>query len=177
MKKTVSMLLSAAMVLVMLGLMTACGDADKNGESSQESTSQVAGDTSSTSDSASVFPAALENVQAYPVPDVANTGWELTGGMVSGKEMEETDLKAVLDACGGKFQFIFNDAENVQMVNGEKVFNGTYGSTGENYALHAVFEGYEYYGVFTQVNNETVLILANKTAPETALYFTQIDER
>ena len=38
------------------------------------------------------------------------------------------------------------------------------------------FTGYEYYGVFTKVGETTVMILANKEAPETALYMTQIDE-
>lgn len=189
-KKSVSMLLLSAAALAMTVLMTACGG--KSSESSKETPAQTAGETSkadtpdpgttddtpdATKDSASVFPEALEKVDAYPIPDISNTGWELKGGMIKGVEMEESDLQAVLDSCGGKLQFIFLDAEKVQMVNGNDSFDGTYKYLQDNYAINAVFEDYEYYGVLTQMDDITVLILANKTAPETALYMMQIDER
>lgn len=176
--------------LAMTVLTTACGD--KSMEISQEPSTTASAETDKadtptsgtaenttegTTESSSVFPEALKKVDAYPIPDIANSGWELAGGMIKGVEMEESDLQSVLDACGGKFQFIFLDADKVQMINGENAFDGTYKSVEENYALDAVFEGYEYYGVFTQIDGETVLILANKAAPETALYMMQIDER
>ncbi len=47
----------------------------------------------------------------------------------------------------------------------------------ENAAVHAVFDGYEYYdGVLTDVNGINVLIIANTDAPGTALYLSLIEE-
>ena len=62
------------------------------------------------------------------------------------------------------------------MINGEKTFDGTYKVIQDNYAIELIFDGYEYYGVFTSVNGENVLILVNKQEPETAIYMTYIDE-
>lgn len=178
MKKITTMILAAAMVLTMAGLMTACGSDADSGESSKEQTTGTSSttDTGSAASEGSVFPAALSKVQAYPVSDLSNTGWELTGGMIDGVEMEQSDLDEMLKACGGTLQFIFTDESTVIMVNGEKNFDGSYEVIKDNYAVHATFTGYEYYGVFTEIDGMTIMILANKTAPETALYMTQIDE-
>lgn len=123
MKKTMSVILAAVMVLTMAAFTTACGD--KESASGMQTSSQAAEGTSGTdagSASGSVFPAALKDVPAIEVPSIAITGWELTGGMIDGVEMEQSDLDATLQACGGKLQFIFPDREQkAQLINGEKV--------------------------------------------------------
>lgn len=184
MKKIMSIILASAMVLAM----AACGSdsdkksskgstaAEKSGSQTDEDADNDADtdDETGTTDDGSAFPEALSSVEAYPVEDISNTSWTLSGGMINGTEMEQGDLEGFLAASGGTFQFAFPSADEVQMVNGEQTFEGSYQFLNENYAIEAVFDGYEYYGVFTQIEGETVLILANKTAPETALYMTQI---
>ncbi len=185
MKKIVSVIVAMAMVLAM----AACGS-DSGKKSSKDSTSaekpvsqpnEDADDDAGTDDEAgtpddgSAFPAALSNVDAYPVEDISDTSWTLSGGMMNGTEMEQGDLDAILAAAGGTFQFTFPGADEVQMINGEQTFAGSYQFLNDNYAIEAVFDGYEYYGVFTQIEGETILILANKTDPETALYMTQTE--
>lgn len=123
-----------------------------------------------------VFPEALQSVDAYEVPDVSYTGWQLAGGMIDGKEMEQEDLDAVLTACGGSFMFVFDAPGVVNMYNGETVFAGTYETVADNFAVYMAFEGYSYYGVFTTVEDTVVLIVANPVSPETALYMVAVDE-
>lgn len=175
MKKAVSILLAAAMICTMAFVMTSCGD------SSKAPTSQAAGDTGKTNSPGtagkdSIFPKALENVEAIPLPDIAYTGWELSGGMINGKEMEETDVQSILDACGGKFYFIFPEEGVATIESGKKDVRGTYETIEDNYAVHAVFEGDDYYAVFTKVDNVTVMVLVNKAESETALYLTPFEE-
>ncbi len=124
---------------------------------------------------ASVFPKALENISAVQIPDIDYTGWELAGGMVNGVEMEEEDVQAVLTACGGVFNFVFNEKGAVTMGNGEGDFAGTYEVLEENFAIHAVFDGYEYYAVFTDVEGVTVMVLSNVLDSETAFYMIPIE--
>ena len=123
-----------------------------------------------------VFPAALADVPAYEISDLSLTGWQLAGGMIDGVEMEEEELNAILTACGGSFVFVFLNEGKVQMVNGETAYEGTYELVYENSAVHAVFDGYEYYGVLTDVNGVNVLIIANTDAPGTAFYLSLIEE-
>lgn len=189
MRKIKSMILAAVLVLSMAGLMAACGKSEDNKESKKETPAPTTksldkdeaqtpdtGDNSDKKDNASAFPKALSNVQAYPVPDIAVSGWQFSGGMINGKEMEQSEANAILEACGGVYQFIFLDEGKAQMINGDKTFEGTYKAIQDNYAIEVVFDGYEYYGVFTAVNEETVLILVNKAESEIALYFLQVDE-
>ncbi|MBQ4556588.1 MAG: hypothetical protein IJA60_02950 [Clostridia bacterium] len=122
------------------------------------------------------FPEALADVEAYEIPDVSNTAWQLAGGMIDGVEMEQADLDAILAACGGTFAFVFDVPGVVSMYNGETEFKGTCETIEENYVLYMEFEGYTYYGVFTVVNDTNVIIIANTEAPGTALYMTQIVE-
>lgn len=178
MKKAVSILLAAAMICTMAFVMTSCGEEDV---SSKAPISQAAGDTDKTdlpgtSGKDSIFPKALENVEAIPLPDIAYTGWQLSGGMINGKEMEKTDVQSILDACGGKFYFIFPEEGVAMIENGNQDIRGTYEIIEDNYAVHAVFEGYEYYAVFTKVDDVTVMVLVNKAESETALYLTPFEE-
>lgn len=117
-----------------------------------------------------VFPAALANLDAYEIPELTGSSWGLAGGMINGVEMEEEDLSAVLEACGGVFAFFFDAPGSVSMYNGETQYKGTYEALEDNAVLYMEFEGYTYYGVFTMVNDSPVLIIANTEAPDTALY-------
>lgn len=180
MKRTWSIVLTAILALTLVMGLAGCGEKNDGGTGSnvpQTSNSEsTGGNATSTPDKQSVFPAALKDVQVVEIPDLELTGWMLAGGMIDGVEMEEADVKGVLEACGGVFQFIFIPEKAIQMVNGEKAFEGTYEILQENYAIHATFTGYEYYGVFSKVEDVTALIIANVKEPETALYFTMIDE-
>ena len=142
MKKIKSMILASVLVLSMAGLMAACGknedNKDKNASketpalTSQNSDKKDEDKTSGTendddkNDNASVFPEALSNVKAYPVPDIAVSGWQFSGGMADGVEMEQEEANALLAACGGVYHYRFVDESKAQMVNGEKIFDGTY---------------------------------------------------
>lgn len=180
MKKIWRIVLVMVLSLTFMFCLAACGD-DNSGDSGTETKKPQASSTNngeSTTDNKndSVFPAALKDVTVNEIPDIELTGWTLSGGMVNGTEMEEADLNGVLEACGGIFQFIFMPEKAVQMINGEQSFDGTYEIIQGNYAIHATFTGYEYYGVFSTVEDQTALIIANVKDPETALYFTIIDE-
>ena len=197
MRKIKSMILAAVLVLSMVGLMTACGKSDDSkdnnssketpaptNQSSDKDEAQTPEDkTSGTEDNndkdnnASVFPEALSNVEAIPVPALEYSGWQFSGGMIDGAEMDQSQADASLEACGGVYQCGFLNEGKAMMINGEKTFEGTYKVIQDNYAIELIFDGYEYYGVFTSVNGETVLILVNKQEPETAIYMIYIDER
>lgn len=126
---------------------------------------------------ANAFPAALANVNAYEIPDIELTGWQLAGGILDGVEMEQAELDAVLAATGGVFQVIFLSDGVAQLVNGETALEGTYTADDENVVLTMEFPGYAYYGVFTVMGDDTVvLIIANTEAPTSAFYLVPIDE-
>lgn len=180
MKRAWNIVLTAILALTLVMGLAGCGEKSDGGTKSNvpqtSNLESTGGDATSTPGNPSVFPAALKDVQVVEIPDLELTGWTLAGGMIDGVEMEEADLKSVIDACGGVFQFIFMPEKAIKMVNGEKSFEGAYEILQENYAIHATFTGYEYYGVFSKVEDVTVLIIANVKEPETALYFTMIDE-
>ena len=185
-KKVLRIVLMTLLSLILMFSLAACGgDSDSGSETSKsqtdsaenkDNTKKPDSTTEATENNDSAFPAALKDVEVGQIPDIDLTGWNLSGGIIVGVEMEQADLESTLEACGGTFQFIFMQDKAVQMVNGEKSFDGTYEIVEDNYAIYAKFTGYEYYGVFSTVNDQTVLIIANTKVPETALYFTQIDE-
>lgn len=166
MKKILSLVLALVLTLSLMFVMTACGGEDADAPVSQ----------GETQNDVNAFPEALTNLEALAVEGVDYTGWTLSGGMVDGVEMEEADVSAILDACGGKMEFYFLEAGKINLSNGEKTFEGTYTLASDGYIVDAVFEGYEYYGVFTPINDVKVLVIVNKEDNTTALYFTQIDE-
>lgn len=178
------------MICTMAVVMSSCKDKD-SGEgttaattTAPETTAPVTGpETEANTDeteadtqgSASVFPEALENIAAIQIPDMDYTGWEFAGGMVDSVEMEEEDVQTVLTACGGLFNFIFGETGVVSMINGEGAFTGTYETLDDSYAMHLVFEGYEYYAVFTEIEETTVMVLSNPADSEIALYMIPIE--
>ena len=62
------------------------------------------------------------------------------------------------------------------LVNGADGIPGTYTVVADGYFIDAHFEGYDYYGAFTMVEGNLVLILVNKTDSEKAFYMSYIDE-
>jgi len=173
MKKLISAILTAAMVLSLGCIMTACDETTPDEPANNDSVSSVVDIVSDTAEGDD-FPAALANIEAYEIPEIDNTGWTLAGGMFNGVEMEEADVNEVLEACGGSLQFIFLEEGKIQLVNGQKTFDGTYTVTNDGFVVDAVFDGYGYYGVFTLVEEETVFVVVNKIDSEKALYMTQI---
>lgn len=175
MKKSIVRILCAVMALFMLFTAAACGETETEG------TSSVSGESlsdSSVSDAEpSVFPTALAGVEAIPVPDLANTGWSVAGGMIRGVEMEEADLDALLEKTGGQLIIVFGEGSEASLINGEQTIPGTYTLKEEGYAIHAVFEGYEYYGVFTIVDGTEVLVLSNVKNSEVAFYMVSLSEK
>ena len=169
-------ILAAALALSLAFCLTACGggeEGESEGATPPDSSSGSASSAASAGEEQSLFPAALKDLPALQVPALEGTSWNLSGGMIDGVEMEEADLQATLEACGGMFQFAFAQNHAAKMIYGEKIFEGSREVVEEGCAIHAIFPGYEYYGVFTTVGDQMVLIIANPKAPETALYFMQ----
>ncbi len=162
-------------VAMMAGLMTGCGNT--NTESTPTGTAGNAGNSSNNSNTEkSVFPKALADLSAIQLDSLADTGWELAGGIFDDTEMEQADVDAVLEAFGGKLQFVFTDDSHVQLVDGEGSVSGTYEIVESGYAVHAVFPDNEYYGVYSIVDDWDVLIIVNSKDSEKALYMTPISE-
>ena len=189
MKKFLSLLLVMVMLFSM-SMLVACGgetaDVDEGNtpvvdgnDDATTTTEGVSTTTTTTAANASPFPEALTDVAAIPVPTGLDyTMWTLSGGMVDGVEMEEADVQAILDACGGTLMFMFEQAGAAKLINGNGPIDGTYSVVAEGYFIDAAFTGdYSYYGVFTTVEEVPVLILSNKNDPTIALYMTMLDER
>ena len=190
MKKFLSLLLVMVMLFSM-SMLVACGGetadvddgsapvVDGNVDATTTPTEGESTTTTTTAANASPFPEALTDVAAIPVPTGLDyTMWTLSGGMVDGVEMEEADVQAILDACGGTLMFMFEYENSAQLINGNGPIEGTYSVVAEGYFIDAVFTGdYSYYGVFTTVEDVPVLILSNKNDPTIALYMTMLDER
>ena len=170
MKKLMTVLLAAALVLTAVFAFTACGDAeDAPGTANAGSTSaaedKTPAGTAETLGDGSVFPAALSSAAAYPIPDLTYTTWTLSGGMADGKEMEEADLEKLLATVGGTLEFSFYE-------NGEVDLDRADGT-----ALDIVFSDLNsaYYAVMTDVEGTAVIIISPKSDSEIALYLTQIE--
>lgn len=172
MKKILSMLLVCALMLASVFCLAACGEEPAPGTEG--------GDTTPTTTApASPFPAALTNVEAMLISqlNLEYTGWQFAGGMVNGVEMDETTAQSVLDIFGGSIQFVFQNAGYCNMLNGENLLEGTYTEVADGYFLDIACSGdNNYYGAFTMVEEEPVLILVNKKDSATALYMTMISE-
>lgn len=152
MKKILSVLLAVLMLASLVLTMTACGgDADV----------EVS------------LPAALANVTKADVPELSGSAWELSGGMVDGVEMEYDDVNTVLENFGGSMNFIFGEDNKVMLSNGEKALESTYTVTDK--VLYMDFNEYKYHAVFTVIEELNIMIVANDTEPNSALYFSSIE--
>ncbi|MBE6903037.1 MAG: hypothetical protein E7480_00315 [Ruminococcaceae bacterium] len=170
MKKILSVLLIVMMLLSVIGIMTGCGDETAADTSSVGGTSST--DTNSKNDV--TLPAALANITKINVPNIADTGWTLSGGMIDGVEMEQEDLDNVRNNFGGTMNFYFVDNTKVMLSNGDNALESTYKITDE--VLYMDFNEYKYHAVFTDIQGTTVMIVANDTDPNSALYFVLVDE-
>lgn len=191
-KITLALILAVLAALTAMFTLTSCGDAEDGNDVDTDTkavTETAAPETDAATDATtdtatvanaetegSVFPQALSDLPSYPITDLDYTSWEMAGGMVNGNDMTEEEFNAVLTACGGFLKFAFNEAGSVEMENGEKTFEGTYELLLDGYALHLVFDGYEYYGVLTESEGAPVFVFSNVKDSETALYFIQIEE-
>lgn len=188
MKKLMSVLLAAALMLTAVFAFTACGDTEEApGTESTESTpvsedtpeateaTDAPADTAETLEDGSVFPAALSDAAAYVIPDLSYTTWTLSGGMADGKEMEAEDVEKLLATIGGTLEFSFFENGEVDLDRADKTYVGTYTALLDGYALDLVFDGLAYYAVMTDVEGTAVLVISPKTDSEIALYLTQIE--
>ena len=185
MKKLMSVLLAAALMLTAVFAFTACGDTEEapdteNTEStpvSEDATeaTDATADTAETLEDGSVFPAALSEAAAYAIPDLSYTTWTLSGGMADGKEMEAEDVEKLLATIGGTLEFSFFENGEVDLDRADTTYVGTYTALLDGYALDLVFDGLAYYAVMTDVEGTAVLVISPKTNSEIALYLTQIE--
>lgn len=165
MKKIISVAVAVLLFCSTAAAFTACGN-DKTTE--PEINAAQSGENS-------VFPKALENVEAIAVPTLSYTQWEFCGGMINGKEMEQADADAVLKEYGGELMFDFPDSENTVSLNSALDSDpGTYKVDADGFGLKITMAQKEFFGVFTLVNGERILVVSNKADSEKALYFREI---
>lgn len=201
MKKLISIIL-AALVLAAAASMTACKNGKDGGDGSsgtsgaastaettamtdesgaEADTTAALTETESDSDAVTddeneiAFPEALIGIEMHPVPELADSKWALSGGFVSGEEMNQEMLDAVLEAFGGQFHIVFDGKGNVRMTGGDDFADGTYEIINEEFAVYMTFEDVDYYGIFTNVDDEDVLMIVCTSDPQTVLYLTATD--
>ncbi len=115
-----------------------------------------------------------------PTEDIIGTGWTFSGGMVDGAEMEQEDADAALELYNGSLEIVFDDEENIRMVQGGGTLEGVYGLMSDGYVLEIVFDNggseLKYAGVFAEVDGTVALMLFPDATGQNAIYFTQITE-
>lgn len=168
MKKFIYVIMSVAVALFCVtAALTACSDGSETDKNPAASPTQASNN--------SVFPKALSSVEAIEVPDIAYTQWEFCGGMIDGKEMEQADADAVLKEYGGELNFIFPDENgSVTLSAASDSDSGTYKVEAEGFGLRITMAKKEFFGVFTRVEGEKILVVTNKADSEKALYFREI---
>lgn len=181
MKKLLSLILVLVMVFALGGLV-ACGGEDADTDKGDDKGSNGGNDTTSVASKddeigsvGALYPTALQNIEIADIPEVVGSGWEFAGGCVDGVEMEEDDVSLFLEQFGGTLSVIFTEGDTVMLAKSDGAANGTFKKTSDGNGLHLDFgNGIEYYAVFTQVEDLTVMMMAQTSAPGTALYFTLI---
>lgn len=115
-----------------------------------------------------------------PSDAIVNTGWEFSGGILDGVEMDEEMARQSLDAWGGTLQVVFAEEGYVTMIQGNGAMDGTYGVTESGNTLGIVFDNagtaVEYAGLFADVNGTVVLMLFPDSTSQNVIYLTQITE-
>lgn len=196
MKKFLALLLSFMLVLSL----AACGDTKEDTSDPEPSTKAKTEDVDSASDdkdSETENEAAAGEVEVgddltsflsqlslvQPTDAIVGTGWEFSGGMIDGTEMNEEDAAQSLEVYGGTLNIIFDNDENVSMVQGGGTLKGVFGVTEDNEnVLGLIFTDAEgsqviYAGLFTEVDDTLVLMLFPDGSGKNAIYFTQISEQ
>ncbi len=115
-----------------------------------------------------------------PTEDIIGTGWAFSGGMIDGTEMEQEDADAALELYNGSLEIVFDDEENIRMVQGGGTLEGVYGLAEDGYVMEIVFDNngseLKYAGVFADVDGTVALMLFSDATGQNAIYFTQITE-
>ena len=158
MKKIICIIMTVATLLFCVtAALTACSDDTVTGETPTA--------TATDSGSNSVFPKALSGVEAIKVPDIAYTQWEFCGGMIN----------AVLKEYGGELTFVFPDEDGTVTLNAATDSDsGKYTVEADGFGLKITMTKKEFYGVFTTVDGEKILVISNKADSEKALYFREL---
>lgn len=108
--------------------------------------------------------------------DMANTTWNFAGGFIDSVEMTEEEATAVLEQYGGVLQFVFDDGEGVQMVQGGGILEGSWTYT-EDDTVGVLFELEEgelfYLCSFTELEGEIIMIAISDETGENGIYFVQ----
>lgn len=198
MKKFLALLLSFVLVLSL----AACGDekedtTEKEPATKTEAENENVDSSTDENDSETEDEAAAGEVEVgddlasflsqltlvQPTDALVGTGWEFSGGMIDGTEMNEEDAAQSLEVYGGKLNIIFDDDENVSMVQGGGTLKGVFGVTEDNEnVLGLIFTDAAgsqvvYAGLFTEVDGTLVLMLFPDGSGKNAIYFTQISEQ
>ncbi|MBE7056626.1 MAG: hypothetical protein E7388_04210 [Ruminococcaceae bacterium] len=124
----------------------------------------------------SVYPETLTTFTSNEIDSEAlfGTKWELTGGMINGTEMTQTEFDEALAKFNGKLQLEFINEFKIQSITGEYSYSTLYSLVKDNTALNIFLIGEEYFAVITVVDDSEVLVMASTTEPETVLYFTPV---
>lgn len=108
--------------------------------------------------------------------DMANTTWNFAGGFIDSVEMTEEEATAVLEQYGGVLQFVFDDGEGVQMIQGGGTLEGSWAYTEDN-TVGVLFELEEgdlfYLCSFTEYEGQIIMIAISDETGENGIYFAQ----
>lgn len=108
--------------------------------------------------------------------DMANTTWNFAGGFIDSVEMTEEEATAVLEQYGGVLQFVFDDGEGVQMIQGGGTLEGSWAYTEDN-TVGVLFELEEgdlfYLCSFTEHEGQIIMIAISDETGENGIYFAQ----
>lgn len=113
-----------------------------------------------------------------PTDALIGTEWSLSGGLIDGVEMDQAALDKSLELYSGKLDIVFDDDENISMVQGGATLKGTFGvSEADERILGIVFDNngsdLPYAALLAEVDGEQVLMLFSDDTGRNAVYFTQ----
>lgn len=113
-----------------------------------------------------------------PTDALIGTEWSLCGGLIDGVEMDQAALDKSLELYSGKLDIVFDDDENIRMVQGGATLKGTFGvSQADERILGIVFDNngsdLPYVALLADVDGEQVLMLFSDDTGRNAVYFTQ----
>ena len=115
-----------------------------------------------------------------PSDAIVNTGWEFSGGILGGVEMDEEMARQSLETWGGTLQVVFGEEGYVTMIQGNGTMEGTYGVTESGNTLVIVFDNegtaVNYAGLFADVDGTVALMLFPDSTAQNVVYLTQITE-
>lgn len=119
----------------------------------------------------------LSGITLVEIPDIFDTYWDFTGGYVNGKELEAEEVAAVREEKTYLiFYFPGGTAALLEWGGGNSIW-GEYGVKSDGYTMNFTMDDngqtVRYEAVFTNVDNELVMILFLDENAETVWYFTQ----